>query len=163
MRMIWPIEAIEWVWDWAHESGRYVLPNNIAIPTEFGCVEIEAGYMFDGASWAPNGPHNEVMVAACVHDWLYAAKKFADGKPCTRKQADSVLYELMRKAGVTVFTCMLYYRAVRTVGWIPWNYYARLLQNGYTTTFFLSPSEWTFNGWEMSNAHRKDDQNAGHS
>ena len=154
MKAPFVIRAAEWAWAWAHESGRYVVPETFRVNLGDKILVVDAGYLFDGASIAPNGPHNEVMKAAAAHDMLYARGEWDDGTPCERIEADTVLFRLMREAKIATAICWLYYYAVRRIGWIPWNRYRRMEAREECTVFFLSPNDFEFNGWEMKDAKR---------
>ena len=144
------VEIARWLWDWAHESGRYVVPETFTIHTRHGDVTVPQGLLFDGASCAPNGSV-ELMRAWALHDWLYATGKFDDGTQCPRPVADELMRELMRPYcwGWVVW---MYWKAVRVGGVIPWERYRMMELHGMPTTRILDPSLWRFPTWEAREA-----------
>ena len=93
------------------------------------------GFRHDGASipkgvprWLIDrfGRHN---LAAAIHDMLYRYGRYCtlDGRwvTVTRKRADRVFLEIMRRSGVWWWRRRVMYNWVRRLGWIPWNRYRK--------------------------------------
>lgn len=73
------------------------------------------GIKTNGCSCAPNSWKGVQFRDICDgHDIDYAEQKK------TRRAADIGLYRGMRRRGACVKICRVYYRAVRTFGWIFW-------------------------------------------
>jgi hypothetical protein len=71
--------------------------------------------------WLLYPPDGLYRAAALAHDVLYSLKgKLPDGTQITRKEADQLLADLMRAAGVRESQAFAFHAAVRTFGWIPW-------------------------------------------
>lgn len=107
---------------------------------------LPVGFQSDGASvprwaWSLSGlrPDGLIRAAALVHDALYRyggdlpeswmtwelrAREIDISrplpKPLKRKQADTVFYDLMRRAGIGRYRAWVAYRAVRMAGWASW-------------------------------------------
>jgi hypothetical protein len=89
--------------------------------TEYWYCEIQAGYVWDGASiprafWSIiGGPFSgDYIIAALVHDLLY------DTHITTRAEADDLFQQIMLLSGVTTWRRSLMYRAVKWFGGKPW-------------------------------------------
>jgi hypothetical protein len=76
-------------------------------------ITIPAGFEFDGASiprifWRVEAPiDGRYITAFCVHDWCYSSHCVG------RKKADTILYSLLREAGMGWIKARTIYRAVR--------------------------------------------------
>lgn len=80
-------------------------------------------FRFDGASIPSIGwqltytPfHPKVLVAACVHDWLYTNHQVG------RAMADKIFYDLLIMNGANAIKAKLMYCAVRIFGGSHWGY-----------------------------------------
>ena len=102
-----------------------------------GCIEVPAGFIFDGASiprfaWSTLGvtPYDpKVVAAAVVHDWLY------NSKVKSKKDADAIFYYIMEYQGLLSTSQMrLMYTAVKLFGG---KAYKKLLNDNE----FLCPDE----------------------
>ena len=75
----------------------YVVQKAFTVKTSQGNVTIPQGFTHDRFSFAPD--LKSAIVGAIVHDWLYETHEFDGGIPCTKKQADQVLKELIFELG----------------------------------------------------------------
>ena len=81
------------------------------------------GFKHDRYSFAPNTPDEWPAVG---HDFTYdingAGRKWDDGTPITRKDADDLLHNEMLNSPdeMTRNLADYYYSKVRLVGWYPW-------------------------------------------
>ena len=85
-----------------------------------GRITVPAGFLTDFAStpqalWAELPPWGKYGPAAVVHDWLYWQQ------PCTREQADAVLFEAMGVLGVDTHRRWLIFQGVRAGGQHAWD------------------------------------------
>ena len=82
-------------------------------------VFVPKGFVHDRYTWAPNLPDEKPAV---VHDFCYITQRFADCTSMTRKEADTILRDLMLKSEdpTTRKMANVYYRVVRAAGFIPW-------------------------------------------
>ena len=110
-----PLE-LEWVdgHNWL-VTRDFVYVTDVRLADSVICVP--AGFVTDFASiprvlWALLPPTGEYGKAAVIHDYRYRTP----GK-ATRSQADSVLLEAMKAAGVGRFTRATIYSGVRVGGW----------------------------------------------
>lgn len=74
---------------------------------------VPAGFVTDLASiprwlWWWQAPHEGTMAPAIVHDFLYWEQ------PCTKDEADAVMYIAMRQTGMTEFSANRVYDGIRT-------------------------------------------------
>lgn len=100
--------------------------SDVAPPQEVGVdscgrarIVVPRGFSTDFASvprvlWSVAPPIGRHTMAAVVHDWLYY-KKIG-----SRKWADLVFYEAMKRSSTGWWRRQIYYRAVRLFGWIFW-------------------------------------------
>lgn len=83
-------------------------------------ITIPAGFEFDGASiprmfWRVEQPiDGRYITAFCVHDYLYSTHQVS------RKNADKILYSLLREAEMGWWKAKAIYRAVRIFGGSHW-------------------------------------------
>lgn len=84
-----------------------------------GVIDVPAGFVFDGASiprfaWSKLGvtPYDpKVVVAAVIHDWMYASKIKS------KKDADAIFYYIMDHQGfLSKVQMRLMYTAVKLFG-----------------------------------------------
>ena len=61
-------------------------------PSSHVHVQVPLAFLTDGASGG--GP--DYGSSWLFHDWLYATHEFTSGQPCTRKQADKVMYQVLK-------------------------------------------------------------------
>jgi hypothetical protein len=90
-------------------------------------VAVPMGYQYDGASvprwlWSITGltPDGLMRLGALPHDWVYDHAGIMDTESFTRLEADQMMFDLYRAAGMTKFGAGLAYRGVRIGGWLPW-------------------------------------------
>jgi len=98
-------------------------------------VTVHDGFEFDGES-IPTGLQWLVKRfgaskrGAAVHDYLYRLGGYrlpnGDLQPVTRRQADDVYAELLRRKGLPAWRANLRWITLRAVGWAAWNQNARL-------------------------------------
>jgi hypothetical protein len=91
---------------------------------QIGKVTVPAGFATDFASvprafWRIIPPWGKYNRAAVVHDWIYSENRFS------RKAADWIFLDLMRRLGVSWWKRTVMYRAVRVGGWVTWRRYGR--------------------------------------
>jgi hypothetical protein len=89
------------------------LPLVFAVDDQKERFEVPSGFVTDLASiprtlWWWQGPHEATMAPAIIHDFLYWEQ------PCTKDQADAVMYIAMRKTGMSDFSVNRIYDGVRT-------------------------------------------------
>ena len=84
-------------------------------------ITVPIGFQYDKGSvpriaW-PLMPRDDRsgVIAYQVHDWLYFTAE------TTRKEADQIMYELLRLGGMGWIRAQSAYRAVRAGGWLYWN------------------------------------------
>jgi len=89
-------------------------------------IIVPKGFLTDGASiprlaWRIIGSPftGKYTGGSLVHDWLYHTQT------CTRSYADSIFKEAMEVSGVSWLKRNSMWLAVRTFGFIPWNYHKR--------------------------------------
>ena len=87
-------------------------------------IRVPAGFITDWASvprvfWRLFPPWGPWSPAALVHDWLYFEQ------PVSRKEADLVFLDIMRRIGVPFLTRRMMYWGVRVGGWHAWRTHAR--------------------------------------
>lgn len=160
----WIRKRFRWGWSWIRESNRYVVPQDLHIKTLLGMLFIPIGRLFDGISFAPNGPMGLLLIEAATHDELYQVPRI-EGKNITRKQADKVLKEFMEQprkamAGIPARDAMpkrakLYYVFLRALGGKAWKKYRKSERDAQVFVKKLNPDEWTFVDWERKNAVRR--------
>jgi hypothetical protein len=68
------------------------------------------------------------VIAFLIHDWLYE-KQQIEGEWITRKEADKILYKLLRHAGMRYTKAKAVYLGVRMGGWTFYNKRAKALGN----------------------------------
>jgi hypothetical protein len=96
-------------------------------------IIIPEGFRFDLASiprplWWLISPNELSVAAALLHDFIYQHRGDL-GEACvplhcfSRKDADLLLLEIMRKEHVWWWRRALAYPAVRLFGWLPWSLY----------------------------------------
>ena len=114
------------------------IPYTLTVPLLYisgildGQITVPAGFSTDLASIPQflqnlipkEGRYNRPAV---VHDYLYGSQVFK-GRMITRKQADQVLLEAMRAAGVDWDRAQVIYLGVRIGGWIWWGKRAKELK-----------------------------------
>ena len=105
------------------DDKSWVLLQPYTRETALGTITVPAGFRTDLASvpwqvvWRKMfDKFGRWTGAAVVHDYLYRTQP--DG--VTRKQADDVFKDLMRRDGVTRGLEETMYRAVRSQGWRAW-------------------------------------------
>lgn len=83
-------------------------------------LTVEAGFEFDRYTFAPDLPDNW---PAAGHDKAYTVKRWDDGSPMTRQDADWILLDEMTHSwsAKTRWWANCYYRVVRAVGWMCWS------------------------------------------
>jgi hypothetical protein len=102
--------------DETYESG-IVIPD--AIRTEYirmsasGLMTVKRGYCWDGAS-GPTWDTKNTFVASLFHDALYQLIREGWLDLSHRKEADKVLYRLLRASGMSMLRARVWYRGVRT-------------------------------------------------
>lgn len=87
-----------------------------------GTIAVPAGFNTDGASipqvfWNIIGPFGPYFASAIIHDFLYSKSGFFRYPHITRKQADDIFLEGMKKLGVAWWQRRSMHLAVRTFGW----------------------------------------------
>lgn len=124
----------------AYDIGKYVSPRRVycdktkklldewitisefeVFLTDGRVIRVPPGFVYDKGSvprlaWAiiPRDDRFGV-VAFLVHDYLYVKKE------TTRKEADQIMYELLRSGGMSWIRSKLAHNAVWLGGWIGWN------------------------------------------
>ncbi len=103
---------------------RYRLLDNIVYPTKHGIVVVKQGFTTDFASvprflWGIFPPDSNYAYAAVLHDWLYASK-IIGSKKISRRTADRIFYDTMRKYGVNNKIAFVFWMAVRLFGKKRW-------------------------------------------
>ena len=94
-------------------------------------IIIQQGFEFDLASvprtvWAVIAPFELSIVAPLIHDYLYVyGGNLPPGgvtpyQTYTRRAADLLFLEIMRREGIVEWRCRTAYNAVRLFGSIPW-------------------------------------------
>jgi len=68
------------------------------------------------------------VIPFLVHDWLYENQKI-EGRWITRKEADEILYSLLRQEGMRWSKAKAIYFAVRIGGWTFYNERAKAMGN----------------------------------
>ena len=111
------------VWDEAEK--RYLDVWETQAPFEVYLVDgrkivVPKGFVYDKGSvprlaWGliPRDDRSGV-IAFLVHDYLYETKS------TTRKEADQIMYELLRLGGMSWFRAQLAFQAVRAAVWKNW-------------------------------------------
>lgn len=107
---------------WDEEKGRFIdewmttSDFNIRL-TDGRVIHIPIGFVYDKgsvprAAWflVPRDDRSGI-VAFLVHDWLYTEQE------TTRKEADLIMYELLRIGGMSKFRAKVVYYAVRGAVW----------------------------------------------
>ncbi len=121
--------------------GEWILLGMLRYTARDGRVfDVRTGYITDFASipapmravWAVN---DETRLPAVVHDWCYSTQCIA------RAEADSLLLEMMERAGSGLAKRNAYYAGVRAGGWTHWN--KRTDMGGLLPDYDFSP------GWAM--------------
>ena len=84
-------------------------------------ITVEAGFKYDKGSvpgflqnYLPRDDSQSV-IAFLIHDWLYTVGAI-EGKPITKKEADTIFYDLLRHAGMRYTKAKAAYLAVRLGG-----------------------------------------------
>lgn len=78
-------------------------------------ITVPKGYIFDGSSvprflwWLYPPSYTPAWEASCVHDYCYS--HYYDR--ISKKEADRLLYEIMKDNGASWIARQLFYRAVR--------------------------------------------------
>ncbi|MBP7430724.1 MAG: DUF1353 domain-containing protein [Candidatus Hydrogenedentes bacterium] len=103
-------------------KAEWELMDDWSVETPYGLLQINAGYLSDGASiprflWSLVGPRYapDTFPAALAHDALYSAHlpEVADW----RGAADAIFLDLLKRLGVGRAKRVAYYVAVRIFGW----------------------------------------------
>ncbi|MFN4351541.1 MAG: DUF1353 domain-containing protein [Hylemonella sp.] len=89
------------------------LPLNFAADDKKEVFAVPAGFVTDLASipralWWWQGPHEGTMAPAIIHDFLYWEQ------PCTKDEADAVMYVAMKQTGMSEFSINRVYDGIRT-------------------------------------------------
>lgn len=112
------------------DEDYWALVEDYHLPCAGFNLRIPAGYQFDLASvprffWRVIAPFELSLIAPLVHDFLYQYKghppegSVDPGRTFTRKEADQLFLELMRREGVVRWRQAMAYAAVRTFGSFP--------------------------------------------
>lgn len=112
---VWDEIAGEYLDRWVYQHDFSVtLPDN-------RIITVEAGFEYDKGSipgflqnYLPRDDAHSV-IAFLIHDWLYT-KGTIEGKPITKKEADTIFYDLLRHAGMRYTKAKAAYLAVRLGG-----------------------------------------------
>ena len=70
---------------------KYVLSNDCICVIDGKKIVIPKGFLTDGSSGGPDMGWSWV-----IHDYLYSTHKFHDGTPCTQKEADMIMYHILK-------------------------------------------------------------------
>lgn len=105
--------------DYTNPAEPFVTAVNHIADIDGRRIEIPEGFTNDLASIPAIGRPLIKKVgrhswAALVHDWLY------DQQIGTRKEADKIFLDIMKKHGVSWWKRSAMYRAVRVGGWYAW-------------------------------------------
>lgn len=92
-------------------------------------VEVPVGFETDLAStpkilWSFYPPMGRYSYPAVVHDWLYAGGLIHRNgmvRVPSRREADRILRELMRRCGCRWYTCWIFWLMVRCFGGSHWS------------------------------------------
>jgi len=97
-------------------------------------ITVEPPFTYDKGSvirllfgWLPRDD-KEALIAFLIHDWLYE-KQMIGGVWITRKEADSILYDLLRHSGMRYTKAKAAYLGVRAGGWAYFNDRAKSIGN----------------------------------
>lgn len=108
------------------DGRRFRLVRNFSVVLQDGrTITVPRGFETDFASvprlfWRLLPSSGEYNEAAVVHDFLYRCMTYT----YTRKEADKVFLELMKRSGVSVIKRRLMYAGVRMGGWTAWRKHA---------------------------------------
>ena len=118
------IKWIKWLLAWPNEKDEYVLDHPIDLLTRFGWIHVPLGFRHDGMTWFPNGPNEELLDDAAIHDFGYKVAWFK------RRQHDILLKRGIEIKGKTPkekkqykLMAKIVYSGVRTFGWVPWSFH----------------------------------------
>jgi len=94
---------------------QYVIKGEYVYKTFYGNFTIPNGFVTDLAStprfiWALFPPDGEYLEAAVLHDYLYKTHKVS------KKYADNIFFNEMKRLGVGYFTRQIVYNAVKLFG-----------------------------------------------
>lgn len=87
---------------------HYVTCRPVTFRTRYGDVTVPKGFLCDGSTKSPDFGSGYL-----VHDFLYAVHRFDDGSPCTREQADDIMYDQLVVDGY-----YYYAHTVRATMWL---------------------------------------------
>lgn len=104
--ILWPFESNVYVTKRRHSYHSKRYDNWIVVPLHFKC---------DGSSWSPN-----VGWSWLFHDWLFFWGKFNDGTPCTWRQANMIMRDIMAEEKWPKWVYRIYHKGVKT----KWSYKA---------------------------------------
>ena len=108
------IELLPW------EIGKtYILKEEIIVEWNGKTLTLPIGFIFDRYTFAPNLKDS---VPAAIHDCAYRRKKWDDGTPILRRDADNLLKNYMATSydRLTRYFSYIYYIFVRLFGWTTW-------------------------------------------
>lgn len=166
---------IEWIWSWAGEDGRYVVPRDMVVEACGKKVYLPAGFLTDGSTCSPDGPHDELLAGAAAHDLMYETAQtflprqtgvewYTDqevlkslpvcNEPVTKEEADIFYKDYIAKLTFKKLS-RLYYWGLKLFGGKTWNKYRRMEVDGEQTFKRLDPKTWIFNGWERDKAQKR--------
>ncbi|MBC3539853.1 DUF1353 domain-containing protein [Rufibacter sediminis] len=116
---------------YSQQRRKWILENTYLYQGDGFTLTVPAGYAFDLASvpravWWAIAPFELSIVAPLVHDFLYdyggelPAPAVYPYRVFTRRQADYLFLEIMRREGVAELKARIAFNAVRAAGWIGW-------------------------------------------
>ena len=114
---------------------RWIYEHEFSVKLPDGrVITVEPGFEYDKGSvprwmqnWLPRD-HHYAVIAFLIHDWLYE-KQQIEGEWITRKEADRILYDLLRYAGMRWSKAKAAYSGVRLGGWASFNSHAHFIGN----------------------------------
>ena len=61
-------------------------------------ITVPVGFLTDGNSGGPSTGRSWM-----IHDWLYSEHKFDSGEPCSRRQADKIMQDILGHEGLCIY------------------------------------------------------------
>ncbi|ALJ00803.1 DUF1353 domain-containing protein [Rufibacter tibetensis] len=115
----------------SQQSRKWMLENPYFYLGEGFNLTVPAGYAFDLASvpraiWWAIAPFELSIVAPLIHDFMYdyggvlLRQAVQPYRTFTRRHADHLFLEIMRREGVPELKARIAFNAVRAAGWIGW-------------------------------------------
>lgn len=116
-----PLAVKGWIEIDPREIGKtYKTPEEFVAHGPCGkCLTVPKGWKYDSYTFVPNLAD---WRPAAAHDYAYKRKRWDDGSPITRSEADEMLYALMSKSWnpPTVDWAWTFWAGVRLFGWWSW-------------------------------------------